>query len=149
MVISIRKGVKHYEKNGGCFCTYAFNNIFYRISVCAYGEHNTISPYYLYTYSAESNLNIVGDTAYCKSVIKGGSAVTQINATQYLEKKNGSKWESVSNGTWSDSINGKSLTLRNSMSNLDNGTYRVRTVATVYSDRELELIEKTSKEITV
>lgn len=119
------------------------------ISVCAYGEHNTISPYYLYTYSAESNLNIVGDIAYCKSVIKGGSAVTQINATQYLEKKNGSKWESVSNGTWSDSINGKSLTLRNSMSNLDNGTYRVRTVATVYSDRELELVEKTSKEITV
>lgn len=119
------------------------------IPVCAYGAHTAISPYYMYTYSAESNLSIVGDTAYCKSVIKGGSAVTQINATQYLEKKNGSRWEAVSNGTWSDSINGKSLTLRNSMCNLNNGTYRVRTVATVYSDREFELVEKTSKEITV
>lgn len=61
------------------------------ISVCAYGEHNTISPYYLYTYSAESNLNIVGDTAYCKSVIKGGSAVTQIKAKPHKPLKSSKK----------------------------------------------------------
>lgn len=118
-------------------------------SVCAYGGKNTISPYYLYTYSVESNLTIVGDTAYCRSIIKGGSAVTQIDTTQYLEKKNGRKWEVVSNGTWSDSKKEKSLTLSNSMSNLNSGTYRVRTVATVYSNNESELVEKTSEEVTV
>lgn len=119
------------------------------ISVCAYGEHNTISPYYLYTYSAESNLSIVGDTAYCKSVIKGGSAVTQINATQYLEKKNGSKWEAVSNGTWSDSIKKKSFTMSNSKSRLSSGTYRLRTVFTVYNGTNYETVEKVSSEVTV
>ena len=99
--------------------------------------------------SQEAFIVITPDTSYSILPSIAGGLSISINATQYLEKKNGSKWESVSNGTWSDSINGKSLTLRNSMSNLDNGTYRVRTVATVYSDRELELIEKTSKEITV
>lgn len=48
------------------------------ISVCAYSGENTASPYYLYTGSVESSLNIVGGIAYCKSVIKGDNTVTQI-----------------------------------------------------------------------
>ncbi len=80
------------------------------MSVCAYNGENTASPYYLYANTVESSLNIVGGTAYCKSVIKGDSTVTQIYATQYLEKKNGSKWEVVKNCTWSDSVKGNSLT---------------------------------------
>ena len=90
----------------------------------------------------------MGDTAYCKSVIKGGSAVTQINATQYLEKKNGSKWEAVSNGTWSDSIKKKSFTMSNSKSRLSSGTYRLRTVFTVYNGTNYETVEKISLEVT-
>lgn len=119
------------------------------ISVCAYNGENTASPYYLYTYSVESSLTIVGGTAYCKSVITGDNTVTQIYATLYLEKKNGSKWEVVSNGTWSDSVKGKSLTISKSKDNLDSGTYRVRTVGTVYSGSKSEPVEDISKEVTI
>ena len=119
------------------------------IYVCAYNGENIASPYYLYTGSVESSLNIVGGTAYCKSVIKGDNTVTQINATQYLEKKNGDKWEVVKNCTWSDSVNGKSLTISNSKDNLGSGTYRVRTVGTVYSGSKSEPVSNTSKEVTI
>lgn len=117
------------------------------ISVCAYGGGNTASPYYLYTGSVESNLTIVGNTAYCKSVIKGDSTVTQIYATQYLEKKNGNKWETIA--SWNDFVSGNSLTMNNSKDNLDSGTYHVRTVATVYSGSKSEPVVKTSKEVTI
>lgn len=117
------------------------------ISVCAYCGENTVSPYYLYTHSVESDLTIVDSTAYCESVIKGDRTVTQIYATQYLEKKNGDKWETVA--SWSDSVNGSSLTISNSKDNLDSGTYRVRTVATVYSGTKSEPIKDTSMEVTI
>lgn len=119
------------------------------VSVCAYNGENTASPYYLYTYSVKSSLTIVGGTAYCKSVITGDNTVTQIYATQYLEKKNGSKWEVVKNCTWSDSVKGKSLTISNSKDNLGSGTYRVKTTGTVYSGSNSEHIEDTSKEVTI
>lgn len=119
------------------------------ISVCAYNGENIASPYYLYTGSVESSLDIVGDTAYCESVITGDNTVTQIYATQYLEKKNGNKWEVVRNCTWSDSVKGKSLTISNSKDNLDRGTYRVRTVGTVYSGSKSEPVSDTSKEVTI
>lgn len=117
------------------------------ISVCAYSGDNTISPYYLYTGSVESNLTIVGSTAYCESVIKGDRTVTQIYATQYLEKKNGNKWETIA--SWNDFVSGNSLTMNNSKDNLDSGTYHVRTVATVYSGSKSEPVVKTSKEVTI
>lgn len=119
------------------------------VPVCAYNGENTASPYYLYTYSVESDLIIVNGTAYCKSIITGDSTVTKIYATQYLEKKNGDKWEIVKGCTWSDSVKGKSLTISNSKDNLGSGTYRVRTVGTVYSGSNSEPIEDTSKEITI
>ena len=117
------------------------------ISVCAYSGENTVSPYDLYTYSVKSTLIISGKTAYCESVIKGDRTVTQIYATQYLEKKNGDKWETVD--SWSDSTNGNSLTMSNSKDNLDRGTYHVRTVGTVYSGSKSEPVEDTSKEVTI
>lgn len=117
------------------------------ISVYAYDGENTVSPYYLYTYSVKSTLVISGNTAYCESKITGDSTVTQIYATQYLEKKNGNKWEIVA--SWSDSVNGSSLAMNNSKDNLDSGTYHVRTVATVYSSSKSEPVVKTSKEVTI
>lgn len=119
------------------------------ISVCAYNRENTASPYYLYANTVESSLNIVGGTAYCKSVIKGDSTVTQIYAIQYLEKKNGDKWEVVSNGTWSDSVKGNAFKMSNSKDNLGSGTYRVRTVGTVYSGSNSEPVSATSQEVTI
>lgn len=116
-------------------------------SVCAYNGENLASPYYLYTSSVESTLTVVSDTAYCKSKIKGDNTVTQIYATLYLEKKNGSKWDYVD--SWSDSVKEKSLTISDSCGNLGSGTYRVRTVGTVYSGSKSEPINDTSKEVTV
>ena len=117
------------------------------IPVCAYGGGNIAFPYYLYTGSAKSNLAILSSTAYCKSEIKGDSTVTKIYATQYLEKKNGNKWDIVD--YWSDSVNGSSLTMSNSKDNLGSGTYHLRTVATVYSGSNSEPVVKTSIEVTI
>lgn len=117
------------------------------IPVCAYGGGNIASPYFLYTNSAKSTLIISGNTAYCESVIKGDSTVTKIYATQYLEKKNGNKWETVD--SWSDSVSGKSLSMSNSKDNLGSGTYHLRTVATVYSGSKSEPVVKTSMEVTI
>ncbi len=117
------------------------------IPVCAYGWENIASPYYLYTYSVKSTLVISGNTAYCKSEIKGDRTVTKIYATQYLEKKNGDKWDIVD--YWNDSADGNSLSMSNSKDNLGNGTYHVRTVATVYSGSKSEPVEDTSKEVTI
>lgn len=117
------------------------------ISVSAYGGGNTASPYYLYTGYVKSTLIISGNTAYCKSEIKGDSTVTKIYATQYLEKKNGDKWDIVD--YWNDSTDGNSLSMSNSKDNLGSGTYRVRIVATVYSGSKSEPIRDTSKEVTI
>ncbi|MCM1329546.1 MAG: hypothetical protein NC253_08920 [Ruminococcus sp.] len=87
------------------------------ISVCAYSGGNIVSPYYLYTNSAKSTLIISGNTTYCESKIKGDITVIQIYATQYLEKKNGNKWDIVD--YWSDYVNGNSLSMSNSKDNLD------------------------------
>lgn len=119
------------------------------MSVCAYNGENTASPYYLYTGSVKSSLTIINGTAYCKGVIKGDDTVTQIYATLYLEKKNGDKWEVVSNGTWSDFVKEKSLTISKSKDNLGSGTYRVRTVGTVYSGSNSEPVSDTSKEVII
>jgi len=116
-------------------------------SVCAYNGENIASPYYLYASSVESTLTVAGGTAYCESIITGDNTVTQIYATQYLEKKNGSKWDYVD--SWSNSVKGKSLTISNSKDNLSGGTYRVRTVGTVYSGSKSEPVSDTSKEVTV
>ena len=91
----------------------------------------------------------VTSTAYCKSTAQGDSTVTQIDGLQYLEKKNGNKWETVGNGTWSDSSSRNSLTMSNSNDNIGSGTFRVRTVFTVYSGSSSEVVEKISKEKTV
>ena len=104
---------------------------------------------YAHTTSVTSTLTISNGTAYCKSTAQGDSTVTQIDGVQYLEKKNGDKWETVSNGTWSDSSSRNSLTMSNSKDNIGSGTYRVRTVFTVYSGSSSEVVEKISKEKTV
>lgn len=112
--------------------------------------NNEISPNYLYTLSGSSSLDISNSTATCKSQLTGvSSKTTKVVGCQYLEKKNGKNWETVSGGTWSDSANGFMLTLSNTKKSLDSGTYRVRAVFTVYSGTKYETVEKTSNEVTV
>lgn len=108
-----------------------------------------ISPYYTYAIDASSNLDISSSKATCKSSATGGFSVTKISATQYLQKKDGTKWETVDNATWSDSVNGISFSMTNSKSGLSSGTYRLKTVFRVYCGNSYEEFEKLSKEVTI
>lgn len=98
---------------------------------------------YAHTTSVTSTINIYNGTAYCKSTAQGDSTVTQIDGIQYLEKQNGKNWDVVEN--WSDSSKSNSLTMNNSKDNVGSGTFRVRTVFTVYSGSSSEVVEKISK----
>lgn len=102
---------------------------------------------YAYTTSVTCTLTISNGTAYCKSSDKGNSTVTQIDGVQYLEKKNGDKWEVVD--SWSDFSSRNSLNMSNSKDNISSGTYRARAVFTVYSGSSSEVVEKISTEKTV
>lgn len=115
--------------------------------VCAYGGGDIATPYYLYTASVTSTLITSGTTVTCESTITCDSTVTRIYGTQYLEKKNGDKWDYVN--SWSDSTSKNYLTMSNTEYDLDEGTYHLRTTFTVYSGSSSETIEKTSKEKTV
>ena len=109
---------------------------------------SAVEPRYSYTNYASSSLSISDNEATCISSISAKSTATKITATQYLEKKNGTTWSTVSGGTWSDSANGISLNMFNSKSNLSSGTYRLRTVIKVYSGTSYESFEKISSEVT-
>lgn len=102
------------------------------VTVCA------VEPRYSYTTTATSTLYISSNTAYCKSKARGKTTATKIEAVQYLEKKSGSKWYVVTDGTWTDSVNDSLLIVSNNKSGLTSGTYRVRTVFTVYSGSKSE-----------
>ncbi len=114
-----------------------------------------ISAYARYSYTAavSCSLTISNKTAYCDSTAVGMNGVTKILATQYLEKKmtftGYSYWETVSGGTWSNTVNGYDIEMINSKSSLTSGTYRLRTVFTVYSGTSYETVEKISAEKTI
>ena len=109
------------------------------VTVCA------VEPRYSYT----TTLYISSNTAYCKSKARGKTTATKIEAVQYLEKKSGSKWYVVTDGTWTDSVNDSLLIVSNNKSGLTSGTYRVRTVFTVYSGSDSEKVTAISKEVTI
>ena len=70
------------------------------VPVSAARSNNEISPNYLYTLSGSSSLYISNGTASCYSQLTGiSSKTTKVVGYQYLEKKNGNKWETVSGGT--------------------------------------------------
>lgn len=119
------------------------------VSVSAATEPDTViidivQPRYAYVNSISTDLYISNGKATCTSTIKGIPSVTKIEATQYLEKKTLlGGWKEVDH--WDKTVNSNNLYMSNSKDNLDSGTYRVRTVATVYSDTDYEIVEDTSK----
>lgn len=113
------------------------------VTVCA------VEARYSYTTSATSTLYISSGTAACKSKARGKASATKIEAVQYLEKKSGSKWYVVTDGTWTDSVNDSLLIVSNNKSGLTSGTYRVRTVFTVYSGSNSEEVTAISTEVTI
>ena len=106
------------------------------------------APAYSYASDCISELSISGTTATCKSTVNGYyDKTTKIVVNQTLQKKNSSgNWEYVY--SWYDTIYNYNGSLTNTKSSLSSGTYRVKTVATVYAGTEHETITEYSKEKT-
>lgn len=107
------------------------------------------SPAYSYTRECSSDLSISGTTATCKSSATGYyNTTTEISVQQYLQKKNSSnKWEDVC--SWHDTIYNYSGSVTNKESSLSSGTYRLKTVFTVYAGTASETIYAYSNEKTI
>lgn len=94
---------------------------------------------YQYTSSLTSTLSISNNTATCNSVVRGMSNLaTKVVVTQTLQKKSGSTWTYVT--SWSKTFNSWLAMYSNSKSSLSSGTYRLKTVAKVYSGNNYETI---------
>lgn len=103
----------------------------------------------LYTNSFSSTLTVSGTTATCKSKLNGYNGVTtKIVISQTLQKKNSSgNWTNVK--TSSTTINSFVGSLTKSYSGLSSGTYRVKSVFTVYSGSNYETLTKYSSTKTI
>ncbi len=102
------------------------------------------APAYSYTNECSSDLSISGTTATCESSVTGYyNKTTKIVIVQTLQKKNSSgDWDYVC--SWNETINGFKGSVTNTKSSLESGTYRLKTVATVYAGTEHETITKYS-----
>lgn len=102
---------------------------------------------YSYTNSASSSLYFSGNTANCSSSVYGYSGTTtKIFVNQYLQKKSGSSWSNV--WTWQYTFTNWYCDYDNSKSSLASGTYRVKTVAKVYSGSNYETVTTYSNEVS-
>lgn len=110
-------------------------------------EDSTVSPMSLYTSNVTSNLTISSKTATCKSIVSGKSAVTKIVITQRLQKKSGDSWTNVQ--SWTKTTNSGYSSFMNTKSSLASGTYRVRTIAKVYSGTAYETTRVNSSTCTI
>lgn len=95
-----------------------------------------ISPYSLLTKTNDSYLNIVSNTAYCKSEVEAYSTDANIYITQTFQKKSGSTWTDVSKV--SKMFYSYKAEYPKEYPLISSGTYRVKTEATVYSGTKSE-----------
>lgn len=94
---------------------------------------------YQYTSSISSNLYISNNTATCESKVIGFSnTVTRIEITQTLQKKSGNSWNFYT--SWVKNYYNWYGILSTTKTGLSSGTYRLKTVAKVYSGNSYETI---------
>ena len=122
------------------------------VSVMCFGmiaSAENIMPFTLYTNSASSTLTVSGKTATCKSTAVGyANVTTKIVMEQTLQKKTSSgDWSEVV--SWSETDTGYKGSATNTKSSLSSGTYRLKTVFTVYAGNDYEVLTKYSAEKTV
>ena len=122
------------------------------VSVLCFGmvaSAENIVPFTLYTDSASSTLTIAGTTATCKSTAVGyANVTTKIVMEQTLQKKTSSgTWSKIT--SWSETDTGYKGSATNTKSSLSSGTYRLKTVFTVYAGNDYEVLTKYSAEKTV
>ena len=102
-------------------------------------EDNLVAPCYSYTESVTSSISISGTTATMTSRVSGGSSVTKVYITQYLQKKSGSSWSQVGAGH-TGVYYSTDATMQNKVTSLSSGTYRVKTVFKVFSGTSYETV---------
>lgn len=107
------------------------------------------SPQYNYTQSCSSELSFSGSTATCRSVATGYiNQTTKIIFFQILQKKNVSGgWDDID--SWTSIVNNYKGSVTKTKSGLSSGTYRLKTVFTVYAGSSYEVINKNSQEVTI
>lgn len=109
---------------------------------------NAVSPCYVYTDQITTVFGIYEGEASCTTTIYGiPVTTTKIEVTQYLEKKNGNSWDEVTH--WTETYYSWWCNFANSYTITESGTYRLRSVAKVYSGTKYENVDITSKEKTV
>ena len=102
---------------------------------------------YQYTNYIRSLLSIQNDTAYCKSVVMGFPDIaTKIEITQTLYQVFGPYEYYVH--SWSHTYYDWYASFQNTRSSLGGGTYRVKTVAKVYSGSNYETVSLYSNNVT-
>ena len=110
-------------------------------------EDEIVTEDYLYTYSISNSLSITNHTASCISTVLGYPEVTtKIRIEQTLQKKNGSSWSDKV--IFTNSYNTFIAIYSTQKSGLASGTYRLKTVAKVYSGDDYETVTKYSNTCT-
>lgn len=137
------------KKLASFLCAIVFSTSFAVGNIASAAVIPPDAPAYSYTYDCSSELSISGTTATCKSSVIGYyDKTTKIVITQTLQKKNSSgNWDDVC--SWNDTIYSFKGSLTNTKYSLSSGTYRLKTVATVYAGTANETITKYSNEKTV
>lgn len=118
-------------------------------NIPALASNNSISPCNLYTSSCSSTITISGKTATGKSSATGYyGTTTKIEIYQELQRYTASGgWTYAGSG--SKTINNYIGSYSKDYSNLSNGTYRIKSVFTVYSGSKSETITKYSSSKTI
>lgn len=103
---------------------------------------------YQYTNKISSDLSISNHTATCKSVVRGDSSLaTKVVVTQTLQETfDGCTWYYID--SWSKTFNSWYAIYTTSKSSLSSGTYRLKSVAKVYSGSNYETITVYSRTAT-
>ena len=106
------------------------------------------TPQYSYTKYCSSELTISGTTATCTSNATGYvNETTKIIFNQTLQKQNSSgSWSDVTSASWTKTVYYYKGSATNTKSSLASGTYRLKTVFTVYAGSSYETITKYSSE---
>ena len=98
-----------------------------------------------------SRLSISGKSATCKSTYSDkNSSISYVKIEQTLEKSTFGLFFGVSGASWNKTIYSDYAVVTNSKTNLDSGTYRLKTVFTVKTkDGKTETITVYSEEKTI
>ncbi len=98
-----------------------------------------IMPYYSYTQSLDTLIDITSNTAACTSKVTGYSGTTtKIVVTQTLQIKDGNQWRKCT--SWTQTYYNYKCTFTNEYTVSTHGTYRNMTEAKVYSGTDYETI---------